>query len=77
MNLVTDCILDCSNNGIMLDTFLGSDTSLIANQKTKRIFYGVGLEPQNVDCSIRRWTQFMEKEGLDYTVKLNGEAWES
>jgi|688.fasta_scaffold24460_9 DNA modification methylase len=61
----------------MLDTFLGSDTSLIANQKTKRIFYGVGLEPQNVDCSIRRWTQFMEKEGLDYTVKLNGEAWES
>ncbi len=77
VNLVADCILDCSKiDGIVLDTFLGSGTSLIAAQKTKRIFYGMELEPNYVDCSVRRWIKFMEKEGLDYTVKLNGEVWE-
>jgi DNA modification methylase len=76
VNLVADCILDCSNiDGIVLDTFLGSGTSLIAAQKTKRVFYGMELEPNYVDCSVRRWIKFMEKEGLDYEIKLNGEVW--
>lgn len=77
VNLVADCILDCSNiGGIILDTFLGSGTSLIASQKTKRAFYGMELEPAYVDSSVRRWIKFMEKEGLDYEVKLNGELWD-
>jgi DNA modification methylase len=76
VNLVADCILDCSSvNGIILDTFLGSGTSLIASQKTKRTFYGMELEPNYVDCSVRRWVKFMEKENLDYELKLNGEVW--
>lgn len=74
VNLVADCLLDCSEvGGILLDTFLGSGTSLIAAEKTKRVFYGTEIEPAFVDSSVRRWIKYMQKENLDYTVKLNGE----
>ncbi len=53
---------------IVLDTFLGSGTTLIAAQKTGRICYGVELDPKYVDVIIQRYVDYTENE----TIKLNG-----
>jgi DNA modification methylase len=54
--LVADAILDCSSpREIVLDTFLGSGTTLIAAERTRRICYGMELDPLYVDVAIRRW----------------------
>ena len=54
--MVADAILDCSKRGeIVLDGFLGSGTTLMAAERTGRIFRGLELDPQYVDTAIRRW----------------------
>lgn len=54
--LVEDAILDCSNrNGIVVDAFLGSGTTLIAAESCGRRCYGLELDPLYVDLIIRRW----------------------
>jgi len=46
----------CSNRGdIVLDSFLGSGTTLLAAERTGRICRGVELDPLYVDTAIRRW----------------------
>lgn len=56
VELIKDAILDASNRGgIVLDTFLGSGSTLIAAEKAGRICYGVELEPKYVDTAIRRY----------------------
>jgi len=56
--LVQDAILDCSKrNGIILDTFSGSGTTIIAAEQTGRLGYAVEIEPQYVDVSIKRWSK--------------------
>ncbi|MBV1889383.1 MAG: ParB N-terminal domain-containing protein [Proteobacteria bacterium] len=54
--MVADAILDCSKRGgIILDSFLGSGTTLIASERTGRICYGIEIDPLYVDTAIRRW----------------------
>lgn len=54
--LVMDTILDCSRRGdIILDSFLGSGTTLLAAERTGRLCYGLEIDPQYVDTIIRRW----------------------
>ena len=54
--MVADAILDCSARGdIVLDTFLGSGTTLIAAERTGRRCHGMELDPAYVDTSVRRW----------------------
>lgn len=56
VELIKDAILDASNRGgIVLDSFLGSGSTLIAAEKAGRICYGVELEPKYVDTAIRRY----------------------
>ena len=56
VNLVADAILDCSARGdIVLDSFLGSGTTLIAAERVGRICHGMELDPRYVDVAIRRW----------------------
>jgi DNA modification methylase len=59
---------------IILDTFLGSGTSIIAAQKTGRVCYGLELDPKYVDVIIQRYVDYVP----DAVVKKNGiiEAWE-
>jgi DNA modification methylase len=53
--LVTDAIMDCSKrNGIVLDSFAGSGTTLVAAEQTGRIGYGIELDPHYVDAVIKR-----------------------
>jgi DNA modification methylase len=54
--MIADAILDCSARGeIVLDSFLGSGSTLIAAERTGRVCCGVELNPQYVDVAIRRW----------------------
>ena len=54
--LVADALLDCSARGeIVLDTFLGSGTTLLAAERVGRVCYGIELDPIYVDVAIRRW----------------------
>jgi DNA modification methylase len=53
--MVADAILDCSNrNGIVLDPFVGSGTTILAAQRTGRRCYGIELDPRYVDVALRR-----------------------
>jgi DNA methylase/ParB-like nuclease domain len=54
--LVADAIRDCSHrNGVVLDCFGGSGTTLIAAEKTGRRARLIELDPRYVDVTIRRW----------------------
>jgi adenine specific DNA methylase Mod len=54
--LVADAIMDCSKRGgIILDTFVGSGTTLIAAERTGRQGCGIEIDPYYVDTAIRRF----------------------
>jgi DNA modification methylase len=56
VSLVADAILDCSaRSDIVLDSFLGSGTTVIAAERTGRRCYGLELDPGYCDTIIRRW----------------------
>lgn len=68
--MVADAILDCSRrNGIVLDAFSGSGTTIIAAERTKRQARAIELDPRYVDVAIRRW----EKETGGNAVLANSE----
>ncbi len=54
--MVADAILDCSARGdIVLDSYLGSGTTLMAAERTGRLCYGMEFDPLYVDLIVRRW----------------------
>jgi DNA modification methylase len=54
--LVADAILDCSARGdLVLDTFAGSGSTLLAAERVGRICFGIEIDPFYVDVAIRRW----------------------
>jgi DNA modification methylase len=68
--LVEDAILDCSNrNGIVLDPFVGSGTTLIAAERTGRRAFGLELDPLYVDVALRR---FRKATGIDPVHAASG-----
>ena len=53
--LVADAILDCSKRGgIVLDSFAGSGTTLLAAEKTGRRGYAIEFDPHYVDTIVNR-----------------------
>lgn len=56
--LVADAILDCSRrNGIVLDVFAGSGTTLVSAAMSGRRGYGIELDPCYADVILRRLTE--------------------
>jgi DNA modification methylase len=54
--MVADAILDCSAKGeIVLDSFLGAGSTLLAAERTRRICYGMEIDGRYLDVAIRRW----------------------
>lgn len=54
--MVADAIRDVSKRGeIVLDSFMGSGTTLLAAERTARVAYGMDLDPCYIDLAIRRW----------------------
>ncbi len=63
--LVVDVIKDCSRrNGVVLDPFSGSGTTVIAAERTGRRARVVELDPLYVDVIIRRWQAFAGKPAV-------------
>ena len=54
--MVADAFCDVTRQGeLVLDTFLGSGTSLIAAERVGRRFRGLDIDPAYVDVAIERW----------------------
>ncbi|MGZ3240884.1 MAG: DNA-methyltransferase, partial [Burkholderiaceae bacterium] len=63
--LIADAILDCSARGdIVLDSFLGSGSTILAAERVGRIGYGIELDPLYVDTAIRRWQAHTGKQAV-------------
>jgi DNA modification methylase len=58
--LIADLIRDCSRrNGIILDSFGGSGTTLLAAERTGRVARVIELDQLYVDIAVRRWEKTM------------------
>lgn len=63
--MVADAIRDVSHRGeIVLDSFMGSGTTLLAAERTSRIAYGMDLDPAYIDLAIRRWEKMTGKSAV-------------
>lgn len=63
--LVADAILDVTHPGeIVLDGFMGSGTTILAAERTKRVGYGIEIEPGYVDVVIRRWETMTGRQAV-------------
>lgn len=61
--LVADAIQDVTRRGeFVLDTFLGSGTTLIAAERTGRRFRGLDIDPAYVDVAVERWSAMTGSE---------------
>ncbi|MGJ8636010.1 MAG: site-specific DNA-methyltransferase [Phycisphaerales bacterium] len=73
VRLIEEAILDCSRRGeIVLDPFLGSGSTLIACEKSKRVCAGVELSSRYVDVAITRWQQWT---GMQATHEQTGKTY--
>jgi DNA modification methylase len=54
--MIADAILDCSARGdIVLDSFSGVGSTLLAAEKVGRVCYAIEIDPLYVDAAVRRW----------------------
>ena len=59
-------------NGIVLDPFLGSGSTLIACSETDRVCRGIELDPKFVDVIVKRflaWCEDHEKDTDIYVIR--------
>lgn len=49
---------------LVVDPFLGSGTTLIAAEKTKRKCYGMEIDPKYCDIILKRWEEFTGKQAV-------------
>jgi DNA modification methylase len=61
--LVSDAMRDCTRRGdIVVDTFCGSGTTILAAERVGRRAFALDIEPRFVDVAIRRWQAFTRKD---------------
>jgi DNA modification methylase len=66
VGLVADALLDSSaRGGLVLDSFLGSGSTLIAAERTGRSCYGIEIDPIYADTAIRRWQRYTGDHAID------------
>jgi DNA modification methylase len=64
---------DCSHrNGVILDSFAGSGTVVIAAERTGRKARAIELEPLYVDVAIQRWQRQTERAAV---LAATGQSW--
>ena len=65
VSLVADAMKDCTRRGdIVLDTFCGSGTTILAAERVGRRAFALEIEPRFVDVAIRRWRAFTRKDAI-------------
>lgn len=71
--LIAYLIKQCTQaNGLVLDCFLGSASTLIACDQIGRICYGIELEPKFVDVAVKRYIQLKDGKSEDVYVIRDG-----
>lgn len=71
--LIAYLIKQCSQtNGLVLDGFLGSVSTLIACDQLGRVCYGVELEPKFVDVAVARYAASHDNSFDDVYVERDG-----
>jgi DNA modification methylase len=64
--MIADAIRDCTKRGdVVVDTFLGSGSALMAAEETARVFVGSDLDPAYVDVAVRRWQANMRRDAIN------------
>jgi site-specific DNA-methyltransferase (adenine-specific) len=59
VELISHALFNSSKaDDIVLDSFLGSGSTLIACEKTNRICYGIEIDPHYCDVIIKRWENY-------------------
>ena len=72
--LIVHLIRQCTmSNGVVLDGFLGSATTLVACEQLGRICYGIELEPKFVDVAVKRFVQVVNGAVDDVYVMRGGQ----
>jgi DNA modification methylase len=65
VTLVADAMRDCTSKGdVVLDSFLGSGTTILAAEKIGRRGCGLEIEPRYVDVAIQRWEAFTKSDAV-------------
>ena len=73
IDLITNQLQIASNkNSLVVDLFLGSGSTLIACEKTKRKCYGMELDPKYCDVIVKRYIDFCMANNRPFSVKRNG-----
>lgn len=68
--LIAYLLQQCTQaNGVVLDGFLGSASTLIACEQIDRICYGIELEPKFVDVAVKRYIEFKGSSEDVYVVR--------
>ncbi|MBQ8133626.1 MAG: ParB N-terminal domain-containing protein [Clostridia bacterium] len=72
--LIVYLIKQCTQtNGLVLDGFLGSATTLIACEQIDRTCYGIELKPKFVDVAVVRYLQYKNNDSSDVYVIRDGQ----
>jgi DNA modification methylase len=72
VDLFAAILIDFSKKtGIIIDPYIGSGTTLIACEKTKRICYGMEIDPHYCDVIVERWVKYTGKDA----VREDGAKW--
>lgn len=65
VRLVRDALLDATAMGdVVLDPFLGSGTTLLACELSKRICAGIEISPAYIDVAIARWQSLTGRDAI-------------
>jgi len=69
--MIADAIKDCTcRDQIVLDTFCGSGTTILAAERVGRCARGVEIDPHYVDVAIRRWQAFTGRDAVHVDTGL-------
>ena len=72
VSTIADAIRDVIKRGdFVLDTLLGSESTLMVAEETGRVCYGSDLEPRYVDVAVRGW---QARTGRDAIPASNSET---
>lgn len=65
VELITNELKISSNKeSVVVDTFLGSGSTLIACEKTNRICYGMEIDPKYCDVIVKRWEEYTGEKAV-------------
>ena len=73
--LIAYLIKQCTQtNGLVLDGFLGSASTMVACEQLGRICYGVELEPKFVDVAVKRYIALADGNEANVYVERDGKS---